>query len=119
MTCKIIKIEDNLLAISIEGILHLTDQEAVQCVMKEIIRKYGSAKLLVVVNHFQGWSKQDDWGDLSFLMEYGDSVAKMALVGEERWKENAFVFAGKGLRETEIEFFTLNNLDEAETWIRL
>ena len=75
MTCKIIKIEDNLLAVSIEGILHLTDQEAVQCVMKDIIRKYGSAKLLVVVNHFQGWSKQDDWGDLSFLMEYGAIVS--------------------------------------------
>ena len=63
--------------------------------------------------------KKDDWGDMAFLMEYGDSVTKMAIVGEERWKENAFVFAGKGLRETEIEFFTRDKLDEAEGWIRL
>ena len=119
MTCKIIKTEDKLLAVRIDGILQLADQAAVQCVMKEIIRKHGSAKLLVVANHFQGWSKQDDWGDLSFLMEYGDSVTKMAIVGDERWKENAFIFAGKGLRETVIEFFERNQLDEAERWIRL
>ena len=119
MTCEIIKIEDKLLTVRMEGIMRLADQEAVQRVMEGVIGKYGSAKLLVIAENFQGWSKKDDWGDMAFLMEYGDSVTKMAIVGEERWKENAFVFAGKGLRETEIEFFTRDKLDEAEGWIRL
>ena len=119
MTCEIIKIEDNLLTVRMDGVLQLKDQEAIQDVMKNIIGQYNNVKLLVMAKNFQGWSKKDDWGDMGFLMEYGDSVTKMAIVGDERWKENAFIFAGKGLRETEIEFFTLNQLDEAGRWIRL
>jgi hypothetical protein len=119
MTCEIIKIQDNVLTVRLEGILCLADQEAVQRTIERIIGKYGSAKLLVIAENFQGWSKKDDWGDMAFLVEYGDSVAKMAIVGEARWKENAFIFAGKGLRETKIEFFTPDKLDEAEGWVRL
>ena len=119
MTSEIIKIEDNLLTIRLQGIMRLADQEAAQRRVAGIIDRFGSAKMLVVAENFQGWSNKDDWGNMSFLMEYGDSVSKIAFVGDERWKENAFMFSGKGLRETEIEFFTHAHLDEAERWVRL
>lgn len=51
-------------------------------------------------------------------MKHGNDVDKMALVGDERWKEEALLFVGKGLRSTEVEFFPSSSLKKAEEWVR-
>jgi len=42
---------------------------------------------------------------MDFLMDYGDDVVKMAIVGDAKWKEQVFMFTAKGLRKTAIEYF--------------
>lgn len=117
MTCKIINIDGDLLTIRLSGVMGVAEQQAVQRQAADIINAGGKPRMLVVAENFQGWAR-DDWGDMGFLMEYGDAVVKMAIVGDERWKDDACAFAGKGLRETEIEFFPSSALAEAERWVR-
>lgn len=118
MTCEIINIEGDLLTIQLGGVMSVAEQQATQRRVAELIDAGGKPRMLVVAKNFQGWSKKDDWGDMSFLMDYGDAVVKMAIVGDERWKDDALAFAGQGLRETEIEFFPPAELAEAERWVR-
>ena len=71
-----------------------------------------------IVENFQGWEKGVDWSDVDFLLAHGNDIARMAIVGDERWKVEALAFVGKGFRTTEIEFFSPSSLKEAEGWVR-
>lgn len=119
MPYEITRIEGELVTLRLQGLLHADEQQAVQKVLAELIDRQGSARLLVIGQGFQGWADREDWGDMSFLMEYGDAVKKIAIIGDERWKDDAFAFSSKGFRETEIEFFTANQREKAEQWVNL
>jgi len=54
---------------------------------------------------------------MSFLSEHGDDISRMAIVGEERWRDDALMFVAKGLRATGIEYFTPADLDRARAWL--
>jgi hypothetical protein len=45
------------------------------------------------------------------LEENGEGISKIAFIGDEKWKVEAFMFTGKPMRQTAIEFFTQDQLD--------
>ena len=118
MAYKILAVDDGVISVRVTDLLRLADQEAVQTLITELIEKGKKPRLLVVIDHFQGWERNAKWDDVGFLVEYGDDIEKIAVVADERWKDQAFLFAGKGFRATEIEFFPLSALQEAEYWVR-
>ena len=71
---------------------------------------------LVIAEDFQGWQRGGDWGNLSF-QEHDDRIARMAIVADERWRDDSLLFAGKGLRKFEIEFFPLVDIEKARAWL--
>ena len=50
-------------------------------------------------------------------MEQGQQIEKMAIVGDEKWRDDALAFTAKGFRPTAIEFFAPLRLNEARTWL--
>lgn len=118
MAHEIMQIDDALISVRICGVMRLADMEAVQALAGGLIGQGKKPRCLILVEDFQGWDKQDDWNDIGFFVEHGDDIEKMAIVGEERWKDDIFLFVGKGLRKTEIEFFPASALKEAEAWLR-
>jgi hypothetical protein len=50
-------------------------------------------------------------------MEEGQRIEKMAIVGDEKWRDETLVFTGKGFRPTAIEFFPTSRLAEARRWL--
>ena len=50
-------------------------------------------------------------------MEQGQHIEKMAIVGDEKSRDDALAFTGKGFRPTAIEFFGTSRLNEALTWL--
>ncbi|MGR9036300.1 MAG: STAS/SEC14 domain-containing protein [Gammaproteobacteria bacterium] len=119
MAYEILDIDNKVICVRIRGLMRLADQNALQGLARDLIEQGRKPRLLVVTSNFEGWEKNDGWDDVGFLMDYGDAVAKIAIVGDERWKEQAFMFSGKGLRATEIEFFPPSQSKEAELWIRV
>ena len=118
MACEISRIDDAVLYVRISGIMKLADQQSLQSTGMELIAQDKKVRLLVTLENFRGWEQGVDWGDIGFLLAYGNDIAKIAFVGDERWKDLAFAFVGKGLRTTEIEFFPSSSSKEAERWIR-
>ena len=117
MACEITRIDDAVLYVRISGIMKLADQQSLQTAGMELITQGKNVRLLVTLENFQGWEQGVDWGDIGFLLAYGNDIAKIAFVGDERWKDLTFAFVGKGLRTTEIEFFPSSSSQEAESWI--
>jgi hypothetical protein len=117
VACEIIRIDGAVLYVKISGVMKLADQESLQTSGKDLIAQCRKVRLHVTLEEFQGWEKGVDWGDVDFLMAHGNDITKIAIVGEERWKDQIFAFVGKGLRSTEIEFFPPYSVMESDSWI--
>src|SRR5436309_9130511 len=91
-------IEDQHLLVRIHGLLRLRELEESQGAAAKMIREAGKVTLLILLDDFQGWEPGGDWGDMSFLIEHDNDIEKMAIVGQERWREQVLVFAGSDLQ---------------------
>jgi hypothetical protein len=76
----------------------------------------GSVKLLCVLKEFQGWEPTEDWNNLAFYVQHGDAIERIAIVGQERWRDLALMFAAADLRKGPVEFFAEHDLIQARAW---
>ena len=53
------------------------------------------------------------------MNQQAQRIEKMAIVGDEKWKDEAFAFTAKGFRPTVIEFFPASRIDEARMWLNV
>jgi hypothetical protein len=117
MPIEIIDASGKLLQVKVRGMLKKSDYDRIIQVAKETIAREGKVRALAIVEGFEGWERHEDWGDVSFMMEQGQHIEKMAIVGDEKWRDDAFAFTAKGFRPTAIEFFPTSRLTEARIWL--
>jgi hypothetical protein len=77
----------------------------------------GTVRLLVVLRNFEGWHPGSNWSNLTFYARHGDGIGRLALVGEDRWRDLALMFSAAGLRKAEVEYFTQDALEKAHEWL--
>lgn len=105
------------LHVQFSGVMSFADMTAMQKGAQQLIAGGLNPRVLIELVDFGGWEKSAEWGDITFMVEHGDDIARMAIVGEERWRDQALMFVASGLRATEIEYFTPDDLDSARGWI--
>jgi hypothetical protein len=107
---------ERLLVLRIDGILRRADLDAFQRAAANLLRQVGKkVEALIILNAFEGWERSDQWGDVSFLVEHDADIEKIAIVGEERWRDEALMFTAAGLREGPVRYFT--DVDSARAWL--
>ncbi len=99
------------------GKLTVSDFLELQALARSSLEQFGQFRVLIELEDFQGWSKETGWENTFFLEENGEGISKIAFVGDEKWKVEAFMFTGKPMRQTAIEFFTLDQFDQAQAWL--
>jgi len=60
---------------------------------------------------------EDGWNDLTFYVRHGDAITRIAIVGDEKWRSLALMFASADLRKAAVEFFPEPDLVRARTWL--
>jgi hypothetical protein len=103
--------------IRISGVMTLADLAALQDEARILIARGLKPRALIEFADFGGWAKDPGWDDMAFIAEHGDDIARMAIVGEERWRDQALMFTAKGLRATEIEYFIPDDFAHARQWV--
>jgi hypothetical protein len=81
------------------------------------IRQQGAVKLLCVLHAFEGWESHEGWSDMGFYTKNGDAIARIAIVGNERWRDESLMFAAAGLRRAPVEYFQETDLAKARAWL--
>lgn len=111
--------EDGIVHARISGEMTPADQQALEAIAKPLIAASRKISLLVTLEDFRGWKKDPAWAtnDADFQFDHGNDIARIAIVGDRQWREQAFLYVGKGFRGTEIEFFPPESLDAAKAWI--
>ena len=117
MSIKLELENGEIAVIRISGKLKLEEFLDAQRYCEEIIKNIGHVKILAITSEFEGWEKAEGWGDWSFAEKNDPYIKKIAIVGDENWKDLAFAFSGKGLRPVEIEYFDLGKEDTARLWL--
>jgi len=100
------------------GELSFSDVSRIQALAVEAIKRSGKIKGLLILENFLGWKREPDWGDVTFLTEHGKDIAKIAVVGEEKWRDLFYAFLAKGFRESAVEYFLPGDLAGARAWLQ-
>ena len=72
-----------------------------------------------MLDGFEGWEPRDNWSDLTFDAKYSDCIDRIAIVGDERWRSEAPMFAGADLRRAPVEYFGGSSREDggARAWL--
>lgn len=116
MSAEIVNTQGDTLVFKISGKLNHSELVSVQRNAAEILKKSGTKHMLVLAENFEGWGK-GDWGDLSGQMMMEPHIDRMAIVGDEKWRSLALMFAGKGVRRMPIQYFVPTDLAKAKAWL--
>ncbi|MEQ1800874.1 MAG: STAS/SEC14 domain-containing protein [Gammaproteobacteria bacterium] len=117
MTAGISSVEGSVVTLRVSGRLTQRELAAVQAEAAGIIGTAGRIRILVLAQEFAGWEKGGAWSDFSFQMAHDDDIQRMAIVGDEQWRDLTLLFTSQGLRPFPIEYFTPGRLAEARAWL--
>ena len=108
---------DNIYRLEVSGVLKKSDLDHSQALLVTEMGRIGSTRLLFILQEFEGWEANPNWRDLTFYVKHGDSIERIAIVGDERWRSEALMFASADLRRAPVEFFSESALAEARAWL--
>ena len=117
MSFQLIKTLGCEIWIKLTGKQTVLEFEELQALAKLRLEQFGQIRLLVELGDFQGWSREPGWENSFFLEDDGDLISRLAFVGDEKWKDDVFMFTGKPMRKTAIEFFQQDQLAQAKAWL--
>jgi hypothetical protein len=106
----------NIYRIDISGRLREEELKALQHAAAAEIRRGGRIRLLIILKDFEGWDNAAG-RDLGFYIRHGSDIERMAIVAEEKWRSEALMFAGAGLRSAPVAFFMMRDTLQAASWL--
>jgi SpoIIAA-like len=118
MSVNIIDGSGTMVTAKITGELSKADVSQIQAIAREAIQRNGKITALFFLEQFRGWKTEPGWGDLTFLNEHDKNIAKIAVVGEARWKDDVCAFLAKGFRSAAVEYFLASEPYKARQWLK-
>jgi hypothetical protein len=107
----------NVFRLELRGLLLKSELDECQRQVAEEMARLGAVKLLVVLDDFEGWEPQASWNDLSFYVNHGDAIERIAIVGDPQWRNLTMMFASADLRKAPVEFFREQDRAGAREWL--
>jgi len=106
-----------IISAKVSGELGRPEVSQMQAAALDAIRRCGRISALVILENFQGWKREGNWGDITFLTAHDQDIAKIAVVGEEQWRDLIYAFLAKGFRQAAVEYFLPADLAKARAWL--
>lgn len=107
----------NVYRLDVVGLMRKADLDQCGLTLADAMRRTPVVRLLFVLKDFEGWEPQANWHDLTFYVTHGDSIERIAIVGDPAWRSRALMFAAAGLRRAPVEFFAADDLAAARAWL--
>lgn len=114
---KIIPEEGDLVRVEVRGKLTQEDYDALIPGWEATIARYGSMRMLLLMEDFHGWEPGAAWDDFRFGLTHATKVRRVAMVGEKSWQKWMAKLGGVFLPGA-VKYFDRSDLAEAEGWVR-
>lgn len=106
-----------ILSAKISGELSRSEVGEIQAAARAAIAHWSKISALFILEDFAGWKRDSGWGDLSFLTAHDHEIAKIAVVGDEQWRDWVNAFLAKGFRQAQVEYFLPAEAAKARAWL--
>ena len=106
-----------IISVKISGEISRTEVGQIQAAALRAIQQCGKISALFILDDFRGWKREGNWGDISFMTQHDKEIAKIAVVGDEQWRDLVYAFLAKRFRSAAIEYFSPANLAKARAWL--
>lgn len=113
MSVSFTKESEDLLVVSVEGVLTFNELKEIQNNVSAEIDRSRKIKVLLLAENFSGWDKEGDWGSLKFMLEHDPYIQKIAVVTSEKWKDWVLTFLLAGMRKAAVESFMTGEEEKA------
>lgn len=110
---------DGVYRVEASGTLLKSELDGLQVAAAQVIAHVGKVRMLFVLERFQGWERGADWGDMRFFETFGQNVERIAIVGEEKWRDQTRMFLLADMREAPVRFFLPSEIEQARGWLSL
>jgi stage V sporulation protein SpoVS len=117
MSATLLKDVNGVWVMSLTGMLRKAELDAVQKQAMDSGAVADDAKVLIIAREFGGWEPGADWGDVTFFIEHGHKIGKIAIVCDPDWEAKFLVFSGAGMRRAQVKSFRLGQIAEAHEWL--
>ena len=71
----------SLCELRVEGTLKRSEFASCEQELAKHISAGAQPRVLVILDHFGDWEKNEDWDNLDFMFSHGEKIAKIAIVG--------------------------------------
>lgn len=95
-----------------------TDFSLIRKRIEKYLEESEKINILIELKEFKGWEKAVDWSDNAFVFGHENEIDKVAIIGEPEWKELVMVFIGEPFVETEIRYFSYEEIEQVSKWIK-
>ncbi|HZH83530.1 MAG TPA: STAS/SEC14 domain-containing protein [Phototrophicaceae bacterium] len=106
-----------IVSVKISGELDRSEVTQIQAAALKAIQRCGKISALFILDEFRGWKRDGNWGDISFMTQHDEDISKIAVVGEEQWRDMICAFLAKGFRAAAVEYFLPADLAKARAWL--
>lgn len=118
MGASIVRFDDDYWILRVRGVLRKSELDACQAqYAAKVDPVTGKTKMLILLEAFEGWESGAAWDDLQFFFTHGDTIRRMALVGDSRWEVAAMASVGAGVREGAVRYFPPQGEADARAWL--
>jgi len=106
-----------MISVKISGEIEKTEVTQIQAAALGAIQRCGRINALFILDDFRGWKRDGNWGDISFMTQHDQEIVKIAVVGDEQWRDLVCAFLAKGFRTAAVEYFVPSDLPKARAWL--
>jgi hypothetical protein len=106
-----------IISVKISGEIDKTEVTQIQAAALGAIQRCGKIRALFILDNFHGWKRDGNWGDISFMTQHDQEISKIAVVGDEQWRDLVCAFLAKGFRAAAVEYFVPTDLPKARAWL--
>lgn len=106
-----------IINVKISGEIDKTEVTQIQAAALGAIQRCGKIRALFILDNFHGWKRDGNWGDISFMTQHDQEISKIAVVGDEQWRDLVCAFLAKGFRAAAVEYFVPTDLPKARAWL--
>ena len=109
----------DVIAVKLKGVISASDYtETLIPLVKEKLERHDKLKMLAVLDDdFQSYTAGALWDDTKFGLTHLTTLSKLAVVSDRGWVRKSVKFFGP-LMPAHVRVFYLNDLDDAEEWIK-